>query len=151
MYPKSRVFAFVMAGIAVGILLANFRSRDYIHGMLVLKADGDPKPLMIGQEGGRKTVALTLKNLQPSDTVQLTMAGGTIQSLVPPPIILPFSKWISFKDQTLRGLQYGQRIPLVITLDGKRPHYELIFSRGSDGKVIKTIPLMSGEAHGKNH
>ena len=151
MFSKSSSIAFIAAGITAGILLANFRSKDYIHGSLVLKEEPRPKPVMIGKEGGRKTVALSLKNFQYAESVQITMAGGTIRSSFPPPVVLPFRKWISFKDQTLGGLQYGQRIPLYVTLDGNRSHYTLIFSRGSDGKVIQKIPFISGEAHGKSH
>jgi hypothetical protein len=148
---KLKSAALVAAGISIGILVANFKPADYIHGSVVLKEKGQTMPVMIGLGEGRKTVALSVKNLQAAEDVRLTIDGGTIRSTFPPPIVLPFRKWIGFKDNTFQGLRYGQRVPLFITLGGGRCSYELVFSRGSDGKLIKTIPLISGEDHGKSH
>ncbi|MBI5583717.1 MAG: hypothetical protein HY892_07820 [Deltaproteobacteria bacterium] len=151
MAPKLKGVALAAAGIVIGILFAHFRPADFIHCSLDLDYHGDSKPLMIGKVEGRKVVALSVRNLQAAKDVRLRLDGAEISSTFPPPVVLPFRHWVSFKENTFRGLCYGQKFPLFITLGGGRASYELAFFREPDGTLIKKILLIPGEAHGKHH
>ena len=145
--------AFTVIGIGVGVVFANFRVPDYYHATVVLKEGGDSKPIYISENKGTKILALSVKNLQDSRDIEIKVTGGIIHSSYPPPVILPFRKWISVEGNVFRGLRYGMKLPLYVVLDGEGKSYELSFVRVTDGKPIKKVSIMAGGkfTHGSHH
>lgn len=113
----------------------------------MLKEDGAAQPLYLKPGIGRKTLALTVKNLQDSPEVQILVEGGEIQSASPPPMVLPFTttKWPALQGATMTGLRPGMKVPLYIALAGDRANYALSFVRVADGKTLLTVPVIEGE------
>jgi hypothetical protein len=142
---------FIAVGVAVGVLFARFTTGDYLHGMIVLKENAKLKPLFMGKTPGKKTLALSIRNEQGSPDITITVKGGEVKSFYPPPVVLPFHKWIAVQGGAFRGLRHGMRLPLYVTLDCAEHDYELVFARASDGKVINTVPILTGENHGTHH
>jgi len=139
--------AFIAAGVLVGLLFARFTAADYVHASLTLQEGGETKPLYISHGEGKRTMALSVKNMQDAPEVRISVDGGSIKSSQPPPIAFPFRQWLSIKDDIFGGLKRGMKIPLSIVLDGKREAYELLFVRVADNSVIQRVPIVRGESH----
>ena len=135
------------AGVLLGLLFARFTAADYVHASLVLEEGGDPKPLYISHGEGKRTMALSVRNMQDAADVRITVEGGRVRSSQLPPIALPFRRWLSVEDNVFSGLKRGMKIPLYIVLDGKREEYELLFARLADNSIIQKVPIIRGESH----
>lgn len=142
---------YMAMGIIIGTLFANFKASDYFHGMLALKEGGDTQPLYIKPGEGKRTLALSVRNQQDSPDVRITVDGGSVMSPYPPPIRLPFRKWVSVRDNIFSGLRNGMKFPLYVVLDGKREAYELSFVRVADGSIINKVPILRGDGHATHH
>lgn len=128
----------------VGLLFARFTAPDYVHASLTLQEGGDIEPLYISHGEGKRTLALSIKNLQDEADVRITVDGGRITSSQPPPIALPFRQWLSSKDNVFSGLKRGMKFPLSLVLDGQKEDYELLFVRAADNSVIQRVPIIRG-------
>lgn len=148
---RYKAFAYAILGIAVGVVFAKFSAPNYAHSSVILKENSEAKPIFIKKGIGRKTLALTIKNLQGAAEVRVDIEGGRIESVYPPPMVLSFRKWPALKDSTLTGLTYGDRVPVYIALDEGRESYELLFSRISDNRMLLKVPIVEGERHGPHH
>lgn len=139
--------ACMVLGLAVGAGSAQFMPPQFVHGSVMLKENGAAQPLFLKPGIGRKTLALTVKNLQDSAEVQIQVEGGEIQSASPPPMGLPFTttQWPVLQGATMTGLRPGMKIPLYIALAGDRANYALSFVRVADGKTLLTVPVIEGE------
>ena len=135
------------AGVLVGLLFARFTAADYVHASLALEEGGEAKPLYISHGEGKRTMALSVRNMQDAADVRITVEGGVVRSSQPPPIVLPIRQWLSVKDNVFSGLTRGMKIPLSIVLDGKKEAYELVFARLADNRVIQRVPIIRGESH----
>ena len=135
------------AGVLLGLLFARFTAADYVHASLVLEEGGDIKPLYISHGEGKRTMALSVRNLQDAADVRIAVDGGMIRSSQPPPFVLPFRQWLSVKGNIFSRLKRGMKIPLSIVLDGKREEYELLFVRVADNGIIQRVPIIRGESH----
>lgn len=141
---------FVIAGIAVGALFANFRSPDYRHASVILKEGVNPKPIHISNYKGAQVIALSLKNLQHAKDIEVRMEGATIQSWYPPAVKMPFSKWMEVDGGKFKGVSFGKRLPLYLTISGNDCK-ELEIIDSANGSVIQTVHVMRGGADGGHH
>ena len=139
--------ACMVFGLAVGAGSAQFLPPHYAHGSVMLKENGEAPPVFLKPGIGRKTLALTVKNLQDSGEVRIQVERGEIQSASPSPMVLPFTttRWPAMEGATMTGLRLGMKIPLYIALAGDRSNYALSFVRVADGKMLLTVPVIEGE------
>jgi len=144
---RPRTIACLALGVVVGLLFARFKAPDYVHSSLTLQEGGKPNPLYIGQGEGKRTLALSVRNLQDATDLRISVEGGVVMSAQPPPVKLPFRHWLSVKETLFSGLERGMKLPLAVVLDGKREAYELLFVRAADNRVIQKIPIIRGESH----
>lgn len=142
---------FVFAGIAVGAAFANFKSPDYRHASVMLKEGVNPKPINIANYDGTQVIALSLKNLQHAKDIEVRMEGATIQSWYPPVVKMPFYKWMDTEGGRFRGVAFGKRLPLYLTINGKGDCGEIEIIDSSDGSIIQTVHVMRGGADGGHH
>lgn len=142
---------FVIAGIAVGALFANFRSPDYRHASVILKEGVNPKPIHISNYNGRQVIALSVKNLHGAKDIELRLKDAEIQSWYPPVIKMPFGKWMEVDAGKFRGVEFGKRIPLYLTINGQSGCRELEIIDSSDGSLIHAVHLMRGGINGGHH
>lgn len=145
--------ACMVLGLAVGAGSAQFRPAHFVHGSVVLKENAEARPLFLKPGLGRKTLALTVKNLQDAAEVRIQLEGGEIRSTSPPPIALPFTatRWPGMEGATMTGLRYGMKIPLYVTLPDAKSGSALSFVRVADGKTLLTVPVIEGEECGAHH
>ena len=142
---------FVIAGIAVGALFANFRSPDYRHASVILKEGVNPKPIHISNYEGAQVIALSLKNLQHAKDIEVRMEGATIRSWYPPVVKMPFSKWMEIEGGKFKGVAFGKRLPLYLTISGQDGCKDIEVIDLSDGSVIQTVYVMRGGADAGHH
>ena len=110
---------FVAAGIAVGIAFAKFNVKDYRHASVSIKKGEVTKPIYISDYSGRQVLALSLKNLQRSQDIEIRADGAEIESWYPPVVRMPFTKWMEVEEGRFRGISFGKRLPLYLTINGK--------------------------------
>ncbi|HAK89344.1 MAG: hypothetical protein A2077_04660 [Nitrospirae bacterium GWC2_46_6] len=142
---------FVLAGIAVGALFANFKVHDYRHASLAIKKDADKKTLNISDYNGRQVIAISLKNLQHAKDIEVRMDGATIQSWYPPAVKMPFYKWMEIDGGKFKGVGFGKRLPLYLTINGQGGCKEMEIIDSSNGSVIRTVHFMKGGADAGHH
>ncbi len=142
---------FVLTGIAVGAAFANFRSPDYRHASVILKEGVNPKPIHISNYEGAQVIALSLKNLQHAKDIEVRMEGATIQSWYPPAVKMPFSKWMEVDGGKFKGVSFGKRLPLYLSINGQSECKELEIIDSAKGSVIQTVHVMRGGADGGHH
>ncbi len=146
---------FLIAGITIGIMFANFSSPDYRHASLILKEGINPKPIHISDYKGTQVIALSLKNLQQAKDIEARMDGATIQSWYPPVVRMPFLKSVGVAGGRFKGVAFGQRLPLYLTVSGNdfsdNGNKEMEIIDSSTGSVIQTVPVMRGGANGGHH
>lgn len=148
-FLKAAVFVF--AGAAVGAAFANFKSPDYRHASVMLKEGVNPKPISIADHEGVQVIALSLKNLQHAKDIEVRMDGATIQSWYPPVVKMPFSKWMEVDGGKFRGVAFGKRLPLYLTINGKNGCGEIEIIDSSDGSIIQTVHVTKGGSDGGHH
>lgn len=146
-----KIGLFVVTGIAIGIMFANFNVRDYRHASLVIKKDTKTKPLNISDYNGRQVIALSVKNLQGANDIEWRVKDTEIQSWYPPVIKMPFGKWMEVDGGKFRGVEFGKRIPLYLIINGRSGCSELEIIDSSDGSLIQTVHLMRGGSNGGHH
>lgn len=146
-----KVFFFLLAGIAVGVMFARFSVKDYRHVSVVLKEGAVTKPLYINDYDNTQVIALSLKNLQHAKNIELRMKGATVQSWYPPAVKMPFSKWMEVDGGKFKGITFGKRLPLYLIIDGLSECKELEIIDSSDGSIIQTVHVMKGGSDGGHH
>jgi len=142
---------FVIAGIAIGIMFANFKVCDYRHASLVIKKDVKTKPLHISEYNGVQVIALSIKNLHGAKDIELRLKDAEMQSWYPPVIKMPFGKWMEVDGGKFRGMEFGKRIPLYLIINGPGSSRDLEIIDSSDGSLIQVVHLMRGGANGGHH
>lgn len=150
---------FVGLGMIIGALFANFKSNDYRHASLLLKAPGEAGPLWLNDFSGRQVIALSLRNLQPITDLRLQGEGIAIRSWYPPPLPLPFRPWLTItggktgEEFRANGVRFGQRLPLYLIVEGSEDDgcRELTIRNGADGSLLRTVHLMPGGNDGGHH
>lgn len=150
---------FVGLGLVVGSLFANFKSNDYRHASLLLKANGEVGPLAINDYSGRQVVALSLRNLQPATDFSLQGEGIAIQSWYPPALPLPFRPWLTIsggaggEEFRVKGARFGQRLPLYLIVEAGEAGgcRELTIRNNADGALLRTVHLLPGGDNGGHH
>jgi hypothetical protein len=148
-FLKTAVFVF--AGIAVGAAFANFRSPDYRHASVMLKKGVNPKPVNISDYAGAQVVALSLKNLQHIKNIEVRAEGAKIESWYPPVVKMPFGRWTEVDGGKFRGVEFGKRLPLYLTIDGQSACKDIEIIDSANGSVIQTVRLMKGGADAGHH
>lgn len=146
-----KVFFFVLAGIAVGVMFARFSVKDYRHVSVVLKEGATTKPININDYDGTQVIALSLKNLQHARDIEVRMEGATVQSWYPPTVKMPFARWMEIEGGKLRGVEFGKRLPLYLILSGKSECRQLEIIDSSDSSIIQTVHVMKGGSDGGHH
>lgn len=142
---------FVIAGIAIGVMFANFKVRDYSHASLVITKDAKTKPLHISDYNSRQVIALSVKNLHGARDIELRLNDAKLQSWYPPVIKMPFGKWMEVDGGKFRGVEFGKRIPLYLIINGQNGCQELEIIDSSNGSLIQTVHLMRGGVNGGHH
>jgi len=142
---------FVIAGIAIGIMFANFKVRDYRHASLVIKKNAKTKPLHISDYNGRQVIAISVKNLHGARDIELRLKDAEFQSWYPPVIKMPFGKWMEVDGGKFREVEFGKRIPLYLIINGQSGSMELEIIDSSNGSLIQTVHLMKGGSNGGHH
>ncbi|MBI3592896.1 MAG: hypothetical protein HY099_05395 [Nitrospirae bacterium] len=142
---------FVIAGIAIGVMFANFKVRDYHHTSLVIKKDAKTKPLHISDYNGAQVIALSVKNIHGAKDIELRLKDTEIQSWYPPVIKMPFGKWMEVDGGKFKGVEFGKRIPLYLIINGRSGCRELEIIDSSDGSLIQAVHLMRGGVNGGHH
>lgn len=142
---------FALAGIAVGIAFANFRSPDYRHVSVMLKKGVNPKPVNISNYDGSQVIAVSLKNLQYAKDIEVRINGAAIQSWYPPIVKMPFGKWMEVNGGKFRGVEPGKRLPLYLIIDGQSGCKEMEIIDSSSGSVIQTVHFMKGGSDAGHH
>lgn len=142
---------FVIVGIAIGVMFASFKVRDYHHTSLVIKKDAKTKPLHISDYNGRQVIAISVKNLHGARDIELRLKDAEFQSWYPPVIKMPFGKWMEVDGGKFRGVEFGKRIPLYLIINGQSGCLELEIIDSSNGSLIQTVHLMKGGSNGGHH
>lgn len=142
---------FIISGLLVGVALARFSVADYKHTSVVIGKGIHKGPLYISDYEGRQVIALSLKNLQRNKDIDIRMDGAEIQSWYPPPVKMPYYRWMDIEDGGFRGIEYGRRLPLYIVLNGDFEHGDLEIINPSDGSIIQSIHVMRGMDKGDHH
>ncbi len=146
-----RIALFTLAGIAVGVMFAGFKTRDFRHAMLVIKKDMVAKPLHISSAKGRQVLALSLKNLQSSRDIEIRMNNAAVQSWYPPVVRMPFTRWMEVEGGLFKGVDFGKRLPLYLIVDGSSDCNEMEIIDSSRGALIQTVQIIRGGYDGGNH
>ena len=145
-----KTILFILIGILTGVALARFKTEDYRHASVILKEGVNPKPIHISNYEGAQVIALSLKNLQHAKDIEVRMEGATIQSWYPPVVGMPFVKWAGVDGGRFKGVAFGKRLPLYLTISGNDcKEMEIIDS--ANGSVIQTVHVMRGGADGGHH
>lgn len=149
---SGKTVCFLLLGLVVGSLFSNFRTADYLHVSVDLRPGSPPRPVVLREHAGRRVVAISLKNHLPQSDLELVAANGEIRSWLPPVLPLPFTRWPQFAGGSIRGMQFGRRLPLYLIMDGRDGCAELEIRNPADGALLQTVHFMRGEgATGGGH
>ncbi len=147
MKRAGKVICCSLAGLAFGAALANLKLPGYKHAMVTIARDAGPGYLSLNGGGGRQVLALTMKNLQPSQEIEIRMRGAEIESWYPPVFKMPFSRWMSVDGGRFRGIEFGRGLPVYVSFNDTGGNGRLEIVDLSDGSLIRAIEIGRGSGH----
>jgi len=145
-----KTIIFIFAGITAGIALANFSAKDFKHASIIVKRNVQAKPIHINDYKGKQVLALSLKIPDGPKDIEVKMKGAEIQSWYPPPVKMPFYKWMDVDGGRFHGVEPGKRLPLYLIIR-QAGCKELEIIDSSDSSIIQTVHVMRGGANAGHH
>ncbi|MDI6744055.1 MAG: hypothetical protein QMD07_01640 [Thermodesulfovibrionales bacterium] len=118
---------------------------------MILKEGVNPKPIHISNYKGAQVIALSLKNLHHAKDIEVRMDGAAIQIWYPPVVKMPFSKWMEVDGGKFKGVAFGKRLPLYLSINGQGECKELEIIDSANSSVIQTVHVMRGGADAGHH
>ena len=144
-----KIAIFVIAGLAAGMAFACLDPPGFRFAMAPVRKGVRLRPFYVRSAGGRRVLALSLKDLQDARNIEIRADGALVQSWYPPVVRMPYSHSPDFRDGTFRGARSGETLPVYIVFragaGGNNKNGKIEIS--ADGAPIKSITVLGGKRH----
>ena len=146
-----KIAIFVIAGLIAGVAFARLDLPGFRYAMVPVKKGARLRPLYVGSAGGRRVLALSLKDLQGAGDIGIQADGALVQSWYPPVVRMPYGHSPDFRDGRFIGARSGEALPVYIVFGadagGKNKSRKIEIR--ADGEPIESITVLGGGGHEK--